>query len=537
MRLQYVVVACFLWVSCSCIAQTYTYDAAGRLSAVTQPNGQVFYYHHDRAGNLLSVDTELVVPVALPTTVNARIGGRVDLDITGRNPMGAHVYKATGLPAGLAINPATGRITGQITAKPGTYTILYSAVAGKKTSPVQSIQVVVGGFPSGLIGGYDSILVDDDDMPMGRVSFDVASSGDYSGKLLHLDGRDYSFKGNLSVAADGKSATAAITVKRAAPLGALSLAITVNESGALAVALRDNNLPSAVGIEGIRRVTFTTASPAAWAGLYTLTLPASVYFSDAPQGASYASVTITPAGLLNLRGKTAEGKLLTGSVPSGTNRVYQAYLRPNAGASSYLVLVLKLNPIANGSSIYSALPAAGSDGLWTKSANAKDKLYPLGFEPLQLDPRLLRWTPPAKGQALSAALGLPVSGEFGVKIQGNGLDGTRSGTRNVYGLPAHLVIGTGGKITKAENVPVNFTGTLTPATGVVVGAFEISDTITVGTKTTTFKRKVSYEGIWEQGASGDIGAGYFLLPPTDKTGLTRAGLIDFTRTSPRPKNP
>ena len=518
-------------------AQTYTYDAAGRLSAVTHTNGQVFYYHHDRAGNLLSVDTDLVSPVALPATLNARIGGRVDLDITGRNPMGAHVYKVTGLPAGLTINPATGRITGQVTAKPGTYTIRYSAQAGKKTSPVQTLQLVVTGFPAALVGGYDALLVDANELPVGRVSIDVAATGTYTGKLLHLDGRDYTLKGNLTVPADGKTASAMATVKRAASLSVLTVAFTVSESGALTVDLRDNNLPSAVAKEGLRRAVFTKASPAAWAGLYTLTLPATTYRSDAPQGASYASVTIAGTGVLSLKGKTAEGKLLTGSLPPSTSRVYQAYLRPNVGAGSYLALVLKLNPIVTGSTTYSATPAGGSDGIWTKFASPKDKTYPQGFAPLALDPRLLRWTPPAKSQTLNAALGLPTSGEFGVRIQGNGLDGTRSGTRNIYGLPAHLAMSTSGKMTKAENVPVNFTGTLTPATGVVVGSFEITDTTTVGTKVTILKRKVPFEGIWEQGSAGDIGAGYFLLPPVDKTGLTRAGLIDFTLTAPRPKNP
>jgi len=75
------------WVT-SVRAATYSYDASGRYSAITYPNGQVFYYRYDRAGNLLEVDTEVVQPEALPGTISRKVGMDGALDVTGGNPMG-----------------------------------------------------------------------------------------------------------------------------------------------------------------------------------------------------------------------------------------------------------------------------------------------------------------------------------------------------------------------------------------------------------------------------------------------------------------
>lgn len=56
------IIVSIVWIT-SVHAETYSNDASGRYSAITYPNGQVFYYRYDRSGNLLEVDTEVVQPV------------------------------------------------------------------------------------------------------------------------------------------------------------------------------------------------------------------------------------------------------------------------------------------------------------------------------------------------------------------------------------------------------------------------------------------------------------------------------------------
>jgi YD repeat-containing protein len=102
----------YLLISPSLFADTYTYDASGRYSAIKHPNGQVFYYQYDRAGNILSIGTDVVAPAVFSSPVVVNVGSLSNIDITGGNPMGAHTYSATGLPAGLKIDPVTGLITG-----------------------------------------------------------------------------------------------------------------------------------------------------------------------------------------------------------------------------------------------------------------------------------------------------------------------------------------------------------------------------------------------------------------------------------------
>ena len=74
------------------------------------------------------LDNTSAPTVTSPATTRAFIGVPFTYAITGTN--GPSSFSATGLPAGLVLDPATGLITGRTTAAPGTYLVTISAISG-----------------------------------------------------------------------------------------------------------------------------------------------------------------------------------------------------------------------------------------------------------------------------------------------------------------------------------------------------------------------------------------------------------------------
>jgi YD repeat-containing protein len=666
---------CLAWSLCH--AQTPLYDAAGRLTGVRNPNGQIFYYQYDAAGNLLSVRTDLVVPVALASPMAARAGERVLIDISGGRPMGGHIYAASGLPAGLRIDPATGRITG--IAAPGSHKITYWVQAGTQKSALQTVTLNVSGFLTTLAGSYDSLIMDPDaGTPVGRAEITLGISGTFTGKLLYRDAKSYPLSGGLAMNSDGTSATGLLSILRTG-LTPLGLTLTAASDGSFVATLRTGNLVVGNGIEGRKRGIFSKTSPAAWAGTYTLALETANWSQGTPDGTGYASVKVAPdTGLMTFTGKTADGKPVTGSFPCSAAGVYLPWFNPHATAESRLAGWLKM-VAAGGSPVTYRAVSPASALTWIKAAAPKDTAYPNGYGPLNILPTLLPWAPPAKGQTLAAKLGLPTSGEFGAILAGSGIDSTgtavdapalvpigsnafarrgaipaaggfayanntsatkekderthagRTPTRSVwwswtpavsgtmviqtagstfdtvlavyrgtefaslisvvsnddvasntktsrvsfsaaagttyhivvdghdsnargkitlivtppasfsqsnsFGVPAWLKVSTGNKLAGAENSYSKLTGSVNPITGVFKGSFNVRALVTGNGSQLLVSKMVPFEGVFQQGASGQIGSGFFLLPPFSNVEFNRSGLCVFTPTPPRNRYP
>jgi hypothetical protein len=149
---------------------------------------------------------------------------------------------------------------------------------------------------------------------------------------------------------------------------------------------------------------------------------------------------------------------------------------------------------------------------------------------------MLLWTPPFPGQSVANRLGI-FSGTFGATIQGAGLDSTQSRAINSYGVPAWLSLSSTNRIGTAENAPAAVTGSVNPSTGVFTASFVVRDTITVKGKPTAVARTVPLEGVFLNNPGGDLGAGFFLLPPLYSSDTTRSGLGVFSVSPPRSPYP
>ncbi len=633
--------------------------------------GQSFYYRYDQAGNLLAVTTDVVAPVVLPGTVALNVGMQSTLDISGGNPMGAHVYYASGLPAGLRIDPLTGRILGQVTAAPGNYRVSYWAMAGMQKSVVQGFVVNVSAFPASMAGTFDALMTDVNGGELtGRVEITVSALGAYTGSLLYRDGKSYTLTGVMTVASDNSKATAALSVNRTAGLSPLVVTLGVFSNDTVSVSLREGQIPRGISRDGVRRGAFSAANPAPWKGTYTVIMENAVWKPNIPEGIGYASVKIAETGRMNITGRMADGSTLTGSMYGSAGGVFLIYLRPYAAADSYLAGWLKMVSVGGAPPVFRANLAGGSELAWRKVGAAADKSYRAGFGPLKLEPNMLLWTPPVAGQSVAVKLGLASNGIFGATIQGGGLDSTGAATAgvaaaiagsnsfaaraavpsaggtgvgnnssatkevgepahngnsggasmwwswtpavsgtaiihtegssfdtvlavytggavnalnfvasdddngagstslvsfnvvagtqyqiavdgfggrkgainltviaptsnlppNTYGVPAWLALGSANRITTAEHSFATLSGSVDPATGVFKTSFVISDRVVANGKAKIVTRTVPFEGVFLENSGGDLGAGFFLLPPlwTWDTSYSGGGVLTVT---------
>ena len=94
--------------------------------------------------------------------------------------------KVAGLPAGLKYDAKTGKIAGVSTAKPGAYTVTFTATKGKEKQEA-TITLNVDALPDWAVGSFDGATVDG-----APVTLTVAANGKVSMKTTLADGKSLS---------------------------------------------------------------------------------------------------------------------------------------------------------------------------------------------------------------------------------------------------------------------------------------------------------------------------------------------------------
>ena len=295
--------------------------------------------------------------------------------------------------------------------------------------------------------------------------------------------------------------------------------------------------------------SYTKLEPAPWTGPHTLVLP-NPFPRDGeffhPKGASYATATVLYTGTLKLAGKFADGATLTAAVSPDADGRYRLFLRPyGARPDSFAAgdFVLREHPEpspdANRPVRYYVPLSDAEFFFWRKApkpGSTPDKLFPLGFGPLESQVAFDPWTPPAK--AKRATVAAPAIPAFTL-AQRLGLadDETTSG----FATLAHEIEGFGESMFELPGM-VEFTAlnktlplllappanprawkiSVNATTGRFSGSFKLLDTIAAGTETNpdatrNISRAVAFQGTLRQaplddsGGDTTIGAGYFLI--------------------------
>jgi Putative Ig domain len=503
-------------------------------------------------------------------------------------PSNGGAYFATGLPAGLTLNPVTGIISGLLptTTKTGTYRVVYGSTNGNVPNSRQYVvHIQVGGFTPSLSGRFETLLHSTVSpfAPVAKVALAVTSTGRFSGSLYTInDAKSYSFKGDLVLALDAASGSSAIpriatpvlrspavglAIPRAKGLAPLTLTFSLNEPNPLAVdgvssfvanltatptatSLPTPELP-AVSDKGRQLTVYSASNPAPWFGPYTAKFGQTLKLvsSDtraSPEGSGYAIANVAKTGVIALKGHLADGTIYTASAPVASNSQYflasRLYKAPYGSVAGRIQLepIVKLVGLVNVTTYRSRIESA-NDLYWVKSLSSKDKGYLAGFGPVSMNVVMSPWVAPVND--LPIRIGYKSGDGGNIDSQGRG-DSTlklfqaeidNSGT-NLRKLPVKFKISpTGGFLqTDSDLGNANFNIKLDSNTGLFTGTFTVYDQPIPPSVVIPPARMATFKGVLLQdpdtAAINELfGSGYFLIetPASIIQKSTLSGLIEF----------
>lgn len=493
-------------------------EAAGRyVCAVSGPGGEVAIGPYDLVIVSGPPDiTPLASGDALPPTI---VGEDYEFEVLTsedehRPPAS---FAASGLPPGLKINALTGLISGRVTASKITPYQVKITAKNLLGSDVVNVTLLVKPLPEGSVGTFVAPIprhVSNGGLG-GRLDLVTTLSGSFSGKLTLGSRKPILFKGGLLSMSllPGRSPVGSITLSQPSPLPALELSLVMDpENSLITVTLTDGDPP--LVFEGWKNTWNTRDNLAdAFDGLYNLGLipvEEEITAGETPEGAGFASVTISKAGSAKLAGKTADGETILGSTflgPQGQVLVYQTmYAAPSKGS---LLGTLRIQTGADAEADQDNSIGGGLS--WSRPV-MNGRSYPRGFGPLALTAVGQRYLPPVSPNLI---LGL-TDGPDNAKLRFSGAEIEDSGTKP----DTILQITSGHKwlLQKAgtEKNPGKVTLKLNVKTGQISGAFLLLDPGPLG-GATSIQRKSVFEGLIYHGPEGLKGYGYFLLPSLPET--------------------
>ena len=116
-----------------------------------------------------------------------RVGVAFGIDCTAEEGWSV---KVAGLPAGLKYDAKTGKITGIPTAKPGAYTVTFTASKKGEKNQIATITLNIEALPDWAVGTFTGYVEPGD---YGLATMTVAANGKISGKIQH-GGTNWTFK-------------------------------------------------------------------------------------------------------------------------------------------------------------------------------------------------------------------------------------------------------------------------------------------------------------------------------------------------------
>lgn len=413
-------------------------------------------------------------------------------------------------------------------------------------------------------------------LPFGRIEFTVAKTGKASGKITLLGSKAYPFTATLGADGETKISANVDVVKAKIGPSPLTLNLSVANDGTFTAGGIPLSpvVPASVGIYRVvagsatKVAVFGKTNVCDWQGTYSLA------FADPtapggdsraiPSGASYASATVSSAGILTVKGKLADGSALTASVKPTTTGKYSFQASPYKTGGGFATS-FELTKTGEATS-YSVAEAATNVATWSKTAAPKDKIYAEGFGPLKLAVVMHKWTvPDAKAkQTLAQLLGIEDSVDEAVRkfqfdfdISGGGLD--LAGTKYDGMIPAKLTIDAKNALVPVFGdvfAPIDakewakiWTGKVDPKTGIFQGTLTLTELVGGGTnfdsaglenmnpKTRSalppikyVKRKVTIQGVLMNVDDPEVplAFGFSIVPPVNaKTEKTQFGAVEL----------
>jgi Putative Ig domain len=338
-----------------------------------------------------------VIPQFIPGG-NGIVSGYVDetIPVTG-------VFTSitvTGLPKGLTLNGKTGNVKGRPTA-PGSYSIVFTAFNGRLKSLPMTVNWTVERLPAGTVGTYHALLDRQEWLNGGFggvLKLTVNSNGTYSGSISRGFHRN-SFTGVLDTQTGGIAPIGFFLVPRRAPYSALECSFYLPiGNGQFFGTLREAPIaPATVGVSanlfGFRAGFSKTSPPSAafigrWNNGYeipTLLVRNQTY----PQGAAWATQTVSNTGAV----------LWTGRLADGTKFTYATDLALGGQTPLHLMLFNFNSSLQGWQTLSSGTQLSSASLTWVKLITG-GRSYGEGFPLHTLLGNGAKYTPPTPGSLI-----------------------------------------------------------------------------------------------------------------------------------------
>jgi hypothetical protein len=365
--------------------------------------------------------------------------------------------------------------------------VITGSTAGLTFTMQSNLVLQAGVVPNPFLpvtGSYNGLFTEANrqQSDSGFFGLSLAAQGTYSAYLL-IGGARTSFAGQFDT---NGNASKTITLTRASSLTVTMSLDLSGSSGGLTGTVTDGQWVADLAAE--RAVFNTRSNPATqYAGLYTLIIPGGTAGdSTVPEGAGYATISVSSGGTAMLSGTLADGTNISQSVPiSKTGQMPLQASLYGGGGSVLGWLTFDTNQ-----------PASSAQGVlsWIKPAQRFAKLYPAGFAMNDIQAVGSRYVPPANAAARVIGLTNGV-----VSLEGGDLTGA---VTNLILLSAN------GKVTDLS-LTNKLKLSITTSNGLFSGSMTPSGT----------HRSIAFKGALLQNA----GAGYGFFLGTDQSGLVYLG--------------
>jgi len=304
-------------------------------------------------------------------------------------------FTVTGLPAGMKLEAATGRLLGRPT-RPGLFNLRIRAFnpAGGGNTVTASLRVQP--LPVATVGAFTGLLARQaviNNNGGGVMTVAVTDNGAFSGNVV-VPGARYVVRGTVNRALNGVvTGTTPITRKGADPL---VFDFTINPNTGYSTGnLRLNQTTNSeiIGWKNVWHATYNSTKDFGYVpnnaniGYYTLAMTPPAGGVEIPRGTGFASVTVATSGRVTVRGRTVDGQtvLFNGPLsPNGEFFVYQPLDR-NTGSLLGPLRILSVDEDNNGSSEVRIQQLSGIGFDQFKNVRpAGERLYQAGFGLLPL---------------------------------------------------------------------------------------------------------------------------------------------------------